>query len=157
MMGFDWPLHVARTAGDTGRVRNPLTTSPAIFGNASVALATHVLPAEAGLLAATSKAAEAAHIVTFRIYPSPPDRKTRTQKAQHVDCSLCGTGCKRRLVKPGSVGQHGTHIRLGNDRAVDLGITMKPPHGLAPRDAAHVIFDGVARQNRLAELALVDG
>ena len=97
MMGFDWPLQVARTAGDTGRVRNPLTTSPAIFGKASVALATHVFPAEAGLLAATSKAAEAAHIVTFRIYPSP----RQTEKLEHRKRSMSIAACAAPAASAG--------------------------------------------------------
>ncbi len=47
MMGRDWPFHDAKIAGDTGRVRDFLTTSPAIRGSASVALDMQVLPASA--------------------------------------------------------------------------------------------------------------
>ena len=45
------------TVGDTGRVRDRLTTSPVIFGNASVAVAMHVLAATAPLFLTTSKTA----------------------------------------------------------------------------------------------------
>src|SRR6476619_4671133 len=58
---------------------------------------------------------------------------------------------------PRSVGQHRTHVSLGRGYAVHLGVTMKPPHGLAPPDAAHVIFNGIAGHHWLAKLALVDG
>src|SRR6266849_7740905 len=58
---------------------------------------------------------------------------------------------------PSSVGQHRANIVLGKSRAVDDGVAVKPPHGLAPADAAHVVFDGVAGHHRLAEFALVDG
>src|ERR1700726_1709864 len=56
-----------------------------------------------------------------------------------------------------SVAQHRADIGLGNRYAVDDGVTVKPPHGLAAADAAHVVFDGIAGHHRLAEFALVDG
>src|SRR5258708_27371405 len=60
-------------------------------------------------------------------------------------------------VRTRSVGQHRAHVGLGRGYAVHLGVAMKPPHGLAPPDAAHVIFNGIAGHHRLAKLALVDG
>jgi hypothetical protein len=69
MTGFDWPFQVARISGDTGRVRDRLIMSPEIFGNASVAVTMHVLPATAPLFRTTSSVAEAANIVRFRIRP----------------------------------------------------------------------------------------
>src|ERR1700686_3956078 len=56
-----------------------------------------------------------------------------------------------------SVAQHRADIGLGNRCAVDDGVTVKPPHRLAPADAAHVVFDGITGHHRLAEFALVDG
>src|SRR5216683_5808912 len=57
---------------------------------------------------------------------------------------------------PSSVGQHCADIGLGHGRAVHDGVAVKPPHGLAPADAAHVVFDGVAGHHRFTEFALVD-
>ena len=58
--------------GDTGRVRDRLTTSPEIFGNASVAVAMYVLPATAPLSRTTRSVTKAANIVRFRlIFPAP--------------------------------------------------------------------------------------
>jgi hypothetical protein len=74
MTGFDWPFQEARIAGDTGRVRDLLTTSPVIFGNASVAVEMHVLPASARPYSVTSSAAETADIVKARIRPFPSVR-----------------------------------------------------------------------------------
>src|ERR1700716_382371 len=56
-----------------------------------------------------------------------------------------------------SVGQHRANVGLGNGRAIHNGVAVKPPHGLATADAAHVVFDGIAGHDRLAKLALVDG
>jgi hypothetical protein len=67
MTGFDWPFQEAIIAGDTGRVRDLLTTSPVIFGNASVAVAMQVLPASAPLFRTISSVPKAANIVRFRI------------------------------------------------------------------------------------------
>ena len=47
MTGFDWPFHVDKIVGDTGRVRDFLTTSPEMRGNASVALDMHESAASA--------------------------------------------------------------------------------------------------------------
>src|ERR1700752_1647401 len=58
---------------------------------------------------------------------------------------------------PSSIRQHGADIGLRDDRAVDPGFAVKPPHGLAAADGAHVILDGVAGHHGLPELALVDG
>src|SRR6266478_840972 len=58
---------------------------------------------------------------------------------------------------PSSVRQHCANVGLGNRHPVDDGVAVKPPHGLAAADAAHVVFDGIAGHHRLAELALVDG
>src|SRR5258708_16102752 len=80
MTGFDWPFQEARMAGDTGRVRDLLTTRPLTFGSASVAVEMHVLPASARPSRATRSAAEIASIVKVRIRPHPaPDR----QKIDH--------------------------------------------------------------------------
>src|SRR5260370_13699535 len=56
-----------------------------------------------------------------------------------------------------SVGQHRTDVGFGDGCAVHPGVAVKPPHGLAPADAAHVIFDGIAGHHGFTELALVDG
>src|ERR1700728_689404 len=93
MTGFEWPFQVAKISGDTGRVRDRLTTSPVIFGNASVAVTTHVLPATAALLRTTSSVAEAANIVRFRIRPF----RRLIAKLEHRKFSLsigrqCGAG-----------------------------------------------------------------
>src|SRR5712672_730125 len=60
-------------------------------------------------------------------------------------------------VRTRSVGQHSAHVGLGRGYAVNPCVAMKPPHGLAPPDRAHVVFNGIARHHRLAKLALVDG
>ena len=52
---------------------------------------------------------------------------------------------------------HGADFGFGDDLAGDFGLAAIPPHGLAPGDLGHVIFDGVARHHRLAEFRLVDG
>src|SRR5229473_4457028 len=62
-----------------------------------------------------------------------------------------------RRVRPRSVGQHRAHVGFGCGYTVHHGVAVKPPHGLAPADAAHVILDGIAGHHRLAKLALVDG
>src|SRR5712671_5965072 len=62
-----------------------------------------------------------------------------------------------RPVRPRSVGQHRPDVGFGHSYTVHVGVAVKPPHGLAPADAAHVILDGVAGHHRLAKLALVDG
>src|SRR6185436_17074074 len=49
------------------------------------------------------------------------------------------------------------HIRFGDGRAIHPGIAVKPPHRLAPTDAAHVVFDRIARHYGFTKLALVDG
>src|SRR5258708_24306960 len=64
---------------------------------------------------------------------------------------------KLALLIPSSVRQHRANVGFGDGYAVHLGVAVKPPHRLAPADAAHVIFDGIAWQHRLAELAFVDG
>src|SRR5262245_41699011 len=56
-----------------------------------------------------------------------------------------------------SIRQHRADIGLGDHAAIDLGVTVKPPHRLAAADRAHVVLDGVAGHHRFAELALVDG
>src|SRR5450432_3056412 len=58
---------------------------------------------------------------------------------------------------PSSVRQHRANVGLGDGGAVDDGVAVKPPNGLAAADAAHVIFDDIAGHHRLAEFALVDG
>src|SRR5258708_991419 len=60
-------------------------------------------------------------------------------------------------VSASLVRQHGADVGFGHRRAVDFGVAVKPPHGLAPPDRAHVIFDGVAGHHGLAKFALVDG
>src|ERR1700675_3297846 len=60
-------------------------------------------------------------------------------------------------TSPSSVRQHRANVGLGNRYTVDDGVAVKPPHGLAATDAAHVVFDGIAGHHRLAELALVNG
>src|SRR5690348_10767037 len=46
-----------------------------------------------------------------------------------------------RPLPPASVGEHRADVGLGHGLAVDDGVAVKPPHRLAPADAAHVIFD----------------
>src|SRR6266567_6188908 len=60
-----------------------------------------------------------------------------------------GRGC--------SIRQHRADIGLGDGRAIDLGVAVKPPHGLAAADRTHVIFDGIAGHHGFSEFALVDG
>src|SRR5579871_2697087 len=124
MTGFDWPLQVARMAGGTGRVRDLLTTRPVIFGNASVALAMHVLPASARPPSAASKTAAIADIIRFRICPALKADAELEHSMQ--DVSIGGCACAApvdgavRSQGP-SVGQHGPYVSLGNGDAVDLG------------------------------------
>src|ERR1700676_195840 len=61
------------------------------------------------------------------------------------------------LMQPRSVGQHRADVGFGHGNTIHDGVAVKPPHGLASADAAHVIFDGIAGHHRLAELAVVDG
>src|ERR1700737_2971778 len=56
-----------------------------------------------------------------------------------------------------SIRQHGANVSFGDGYAVHLGVAVKPPHRLAPTDAAHVVFDGIAGHHRFSEFALVDG
>src|ERR1700687_4405915 len=60
-------------------------------------------------------------------------------------------------IGPRSVGQHRPNVGFGDGNTVHDGVAVKPPHGLAAPDAAHVIFDGIAGHHRLAEFAFVDG
>src|SRR5260370_40848537 len=59
-------------------------------------------------------------------------------------------------VRTRSVGQHSAHVGLGRCYAVNPCVAMKPPHGLAPPDRAHVIFNGIAGHPRLAKIATVE-
>src|ERR1700730_19080341 len=61
------------------------------------------------------------------------------------------------LMQPRSVGPHRADVGFGHGNTIHDGVAVKPPHGLASADAAHVIFDGIAGHHRLAELAVVDG
>src|SRR5581483_5806657 len=61
------------------------------------------------------------------------------------------------IMEGSLIGQHRPDIGFRGDRAVDLGLAVKPPHGLAAADGAHVILDGLTGHHRLPELALVDG
>src|SRR5579872_5668937 len=94
----------------------------------------------------------------FACWPFP---RASPQKLDHRKPGVSIGGCaalkQRQRNRVASVGQHGADISLGNDGAIDLGVPMEPPHRLPPRDAAHVILDGVAGQDGLAKLALVDG
>src|SRR5580698_5062890 len=56
-----------------------------------------------------------------------------------------------------SVRQHRADVGFGDGDAAYLGVAVKPPHGLAAANRAHVVFDGIAGQDRLAKLAFVDG
>src|SRR3954465_3228140 len=60
-------------------------------------------------------------------------------------------------IRTSSVGQHRADAGVGDNAAVHLGLAVKPPHGLAAANAAHVVLDGVARHHRLAKFAFVDG
>src|SRR6516165_6632417 len=66
MTGFDWPFHVDKIVGDTGRVRNFLTTSPEMRGNASVALDMQESAASARPFPVANRA-ETANMTTIRI------------------------------------------------------------------------------------------
>src|SRR6476661_10806781 len=61
-------------------------------------------------------------------------------------------GATRRSVR-----QHRADVGLSDGLTVHPGIAVKPPHGLAAADRAHVVFDGITGHHRLAELALIDG
>jgi hypothetical protein len=67
MIGRDCPFHEAKIAGGTGRVRDFLTTSPAIRGNASVAVEMHVLPASAWPFMTAISAVATATVIAVRI------------------------------------------------------------------------------------------
>src|SRR6266478_7678123 len=73
MIGRLWPFHVARTADDTGRVRDAFTTRPAMRGSASVALDMQILLASAWLVKAITSRAEAATVSAVRISTFPND------------------------------------------------------------------------------------
>src|SRR6516165_7449289 len=66
MTGFDWPLHVNKIVGDTGRVRDFLTTRPEMRGNASVALDMHESAASARPFPVANRA-ETANMTAIRI------------------------------------------------------------------------------------------
>src|SRR5215471_6459829 len=61
------------------------------------------------------------------------------------------------LIAGSQVGDDGAEFAFGDDLARNPGLAAVPPHVLAPRSLRHVIFDGIARIDRLAELRLVDG
>src|SRR5215831_2424045 len=61
------------------------------------------------------------------------------------------------LIVGSQVGDDGAELAFGDDLAGNPGLAAVPPHVSAPRGLRHVIFDGIARIDRLAELRLVDG
>src|SRR3977135_1991141 len=61
------------------------------------------------------------------------------------------------LIRRSCVRDHRADLGLGDDLPGNLGLAAEPPHGLPLGDLGHVIFDGVARDHRLAEFRLVEG
>src|SRR6202167_4018998 len=88
----------------------------------------------------------------------PADLAAIEAKAPRKKKTSPSIPCGRRLrISPSSVGEHRANVGFRDDRAVDLGVAVKPPHRPPPADGAQVILDGIARHYRLAELAFVDG
>src|SRR3984957_10424739 len=90
----------------------------------------------------------------YAVFPTYPARRKSLDRLDR-EKALSPKGREGR--EPASIGQHRADVGLGHRRAVHPGVAVKPPHGLAAADRAHVILHGVAGHHGLAKLAFVDG
>src|ERR1700730_2367032 len=89
--------------------------------------------------------------------PSATGRHLQLREIHAPSLTALNSFAGRYRSASSSIRQHRADIGFRDGRTIYLGVAVKPPHGLAPADRAHVIFDGIAGHHGLAKLALVDG